>query len=63
MEKTIHRFISLIRFYNISPEDFISKVYPYKMLLPDDLISNIFTFHMVPNKRQDTTLQKTETKI
>ncbi|GES87979.1 hypothetical protein GLOIN_2v851760 [Rhizophagus clarus] len=50
MERAIHRFIPLIRFYYISPEDFLSKVFPYKGLLPDDLISNILTFHMVPNK-------------
>ncbi|POG76866.1 hypothetical protein GLOIN_2v851760 [Rhizophagus irregularis DAOM 181602=DAOM 197198] len=50
MERAIHRFIPLIRFYDISPEDFLSKVFPYKGLLPDDLISNILTFHMVPNK-------------
>jgi hypothetical protein len=47
MERTIHRFIPLIRFYDISPEDFILKVFPYKDLLPDDLINNILTFHMV----------------
>ncbi|RIA84114.1 hypothetical protein C1645_430427 [Glomus cerebriforme] len=50
MERTIHRFIPQIRFYEISPEDFITKVFPYKILLSDDLIGNIFTFHMVPNK-------------
>ncbi|RIA86975.1 hypothetical protein C1645_878343 [Glomus cerebriforme] len=44
--KIILRFIPQIRFYDIFPEDFISKVYPYKVLLPDDLVTNIFTFHM-----------------
>ncbi|GBC01432.1 hypothetical protein RclHR1_04190016 [Rhizophagus clarus] len=50
MERAIHRFIPLIRFNHISPEDFLSKVFPYKGLLSDDLISNILTFHMSPNK-------------
>src|SRR3954452_7176217 len=36
MERTIHRFIPLIRFSNISSEDFLLKVYPYKELLPED---------------------------
>ncbi|GBC01430.1 hypothetical protein RclHR1_04190014 [Rhizophagus clarus] len=34
MKRAIHRFIPLIRFYDISPEDFISKVFPYKELIP-----------------------------
>src|SRR4051794_11033943 len=57
MERTIHRFIPLIRFYYISPEDFLSEVYPYKGLLPEDLISNILAFHMVPNKKLDIDIQ------
>src|SRR5436305_5012160 len=57
MERTIHRFIPLIRFYDISPEDFISKVFIYKGLLSDDLISDIFTFHMVPNMKLDINTQ------
>lgn len=49
MERVINRFIPLIRFHDISPEDFISKVFPYKNLMQDDLVTQIFTFHMVPN--------------
>jgi hypothetical protein len=51
MERTLHRFIPLIRFYHISSEDFLLKVYPFKVLLPKDLINNIFAFHMVPNEK------------
>src|SRR3954454_20644183 len=57
MERTIQRFIPLIRFYDISPDDFISKVYPYKGILPDDLVKNVFTFHMVPNKKLNINIQ------
>ncbi len=46
MERTFHRFISLIRFFYISSEDFLFKVYPFKVLLPEDLIA----LHMTPNK-------------
>ncbi|GBC01429.1 hypothetical protein RclHR1_04190013 [Rhizophagus clarus] len=62
IERVIHKFIPLIRFYDISPEDFISKVFPYKELLPDDLISNIFTFHMVPNKKLNINIQPSRKK-
>src|ERR1043166_1514024 len=51
MERTLCKFIPLIRFYYIHPEDFIDKIYPLKDLLPKDLIDNILTFHIVPNRR------------
>src|SRR6266511_2322029 len=50
MERTLDRFIPLIRFYRITPENFIDKVYPFKELLPKDLVKNIFTFHMIPDR-------------
>ena len=57
MERTIHRFIPLIRFYTITPEDFLSKVYPFKGLLPEDLTINILTSHMVSNKELNINIQ------
>ncbi|GES84994.1 BTB/POZ domain-containing protein [Rhizophagus clarus] len=38
-------FIPLIRFYHISSEDFQFKEFPFKALLPKDLINNMLTFH------------------
>jgi hypothetical protein len=51
MERILHRFIPLIRFYDMSSEDFLLKVYPFKVLLPEDLIDNVLTFHMAPSKK------------
>ena len=51
MENTLRRFIPLVRFHNIPPEDFIDKIYPLKDLLPKDLVESILTFHIVPNRR------------
>ncbi|RGB34121.1 hypothetical protein C1646_163787 [Rhizophagus diaphanus] len=51
MDRTIHEFIPLIRFYYISSEDFVTKVYPFKDIMPKDLVSNILTFRMAPNKQ------------
>jgi hypothetical protein len=52
MERTLRRFIPLVRFYHMSSEDFFDKVYPLKELLPKDLISNILDFHnMVPDRK------------
>src|SRR5438045_3084343 len=57
MERRLSRFIPLVRFYNISSEDFLLKVYTFKELLPNDLINNIFAYHMVPNNRQNIDTQ------
>src|SRR6266496_4249376 len=57
MERRLSRFISSIRFYHISSEDFLLKVYPLKELLPNDLINNIFAYHMSPNNKQNIDIQ------
>jgi hypothetical protein len=49
VKETIKEYVPLIRFYDISKEDFYLKVYPYKDLLPQDLLSDILRYHMVPN--------------
>ncbi|EXX67506.1 hypothetical protein GLOIN_2v1838247 [Rhizophagus irregularis DAOM 181602=DAOM 197198] len=57
LEKTIHRFIPLIRFDHISSEDFIIKVYPFKEIIPNDLVNNKLIYHMAPNKQLNVILQ------
>jgi hypothetical protein len=49
IERSLYRFISLIRFYDIKPADFFYKVYCYKEILPQDLIHSLLEFHIVPN--------------
>ncbi|POG76264.1 hypothetical protein GLOIN_2v1474808 [Rhizophagus irregularis DAOM 181602=DAOM 197198] len=51
MERTIHKFISLIRFNHISSENFGIRVYPFKEIMPKDLVNNIILFHMTQNKK------------
>ncbi|GBB89406.1 hypothetical protein RclHR1_16090003 [Rhizophagus clarus] len=51
IERTIHGFIPLIRFHYISSESFVIKVYPFRKIIPDDLISNLLIFYMAPNKQ------------
>ncbi|RGB39478.1 hypothetical protein C1646_754430 [Rhizophagus diaphanus] len=48
-KNTTKEFIPLIRFYDISRKDFYLKVYPYKDLLPKDLLNDILRYHMVPD--------------
>ncbi|PKK73523.1 hypothetical protein RhiirC2_775944, partial [Rhizophagus irregularis] len=55
IEKSLHRFIPLIRFYDINPTDFFYKVYRYKEILPQDLIHNLLEFHiLVPDMKPKT---------
>ncbi|CAB4397417.1 unnamed protein product [Rhizophagus irregularis] len=57
MERTLHRYIPLIRLYDISSEDFFYKVLPYKELLSDQLVYKVQEFHMVPNKKLNVDIQ------
>ena len=54
IERSLHRFIPLIRFYDIEPTDFFYKVYNYKDVLPQDLIHDLLEFHIVPNMKPKT---------
>ncbi|RGB36465.1 hypothetical protein C1646_741749 [Rhizophagus diaphanus] len=56
IEKSLHRFISLIRFYDIKPTDFFYKVYCYKDILPKELIHDLLEFHIVPNMQPRTNI-------
>src|SRR5436305_744728 len=51
IERSLHRFIPLIRFYDIGPTDFFYKVYKYKDILPQDLVHDLLEFHIVPNMK------------
>ncbi|GES76302.1 BTB/POZ domain-containing protein [Rhizophagus clarus] len=51
IERSLHRFIPLIRFYDIEPTEFFYNVYCYKDILPQDLIHDLLEYHIVPNKK------------
>jgi hypothetical protein len=56
VERSLHRFIPLIRFYDIKPADFFYKVYNYKDILPQDLIHDLLEFHdIVPSNMKPKT--------
>jgi hypothetical protein len=57
MKNTFQGFIPLIRFYYISSENFYLKVYPFKVLLPEDLINDILTFHKPTNEKLTIEIQ------
>ena len=47
-ERILHKFIPLIRFYDISSEDYFNKVRPFEEILPKELQGEILKFHMIP---------------
>ena len=59
VERSLHRFIPLIRFYDIKPTDFFYKVYNYKDVLPQDLIHDLLEFHIVPDMKPKTNIAPT----
>ncbi|RGB38449.1 hypothetical protein C1646_806395 [Rhizophagus diaphanus] len=56
MERTLHRFIPLVRFYCMSPEDFLDKIFPLKKLLPKDLLNDLLTYHITPSRRANVNI-------
>ncbi|GBC09563.1 hypothetical protein RclHR1_08990007 [Rhizophagus clarus] len=46
-QRIIYKFIPLIRFYEISSDDYYHKIKPYKKILLKELRSDITKFHMV----------------
>ncbi|PKB94420.1 hypothetical protein RhiirA5_438818, partial [Rhizophagus irregularis] len=52
MERTLLRFIPLIRFHDIISEEYYDKVVPYEDLLPKKLKNEIWKFYLVPQVKQ-----------
>jgi hypothetical protein len=47
-KRILYKFIPLIRFYEISSEDYFNKVKPYEKILSKELRNDITKFYMVP---------------
>ncbi|CAB4431912.1 unnamed protein product [Rhizophagus irregularis] len=52
MERTLLRFIPLIRFHDITSEEYYDKVVPYENLLPKKLKNEILKFYLVSQEKQ-----------
>ncbi|RGB38003.1 hypothetical protein C1646_756248 [Rhizophagus diaphanus] len=48
LERILRKFIPLIGFYDISTEDYFSKIKPFEQILPEELRKDILKFHTVP---------------
>jgi hypothetical protein len=47
-EIILHKFIPLIRFHDISSEDYFNQIKPYEEILPKKLQEEILKFHIIP---------------
>ncbi|GBB84616.1 hypothetical protein RclHR1_01120004 [Rhizophagus clarus] len=56
LKKTLSQFIPLIRFVEISPEDFYDKVRPYKAIIPEHIYEEVVKFHYKKTLPKTTTL-------
>jgi hypothetical protein len=59
MERILHRFIPVMRFYHIPSDVFFYRVLPYKKLLPKQLVYEITEYNMVPDKKSTVNIQST----
>ncbi|GBB87311.1 hypothetical protein RclHR1_13740006 [Rhizophagus clarus] len=42
LKNTLQQCIPFIRFYNLTSKEFLNKVYPYKKVIPKELLDNLF---------------------
>ncbi|RIB07198.1 hypothetical protein C2G38_2252777 [Gigaspora rosea] len=49
LQTTIQQCIPLVRMFQISSNDFHSKVMPYKDIIPNTLFEDVMKYHMVPD--------------
>ncbi|RHZ86488.1 hypothetical protein Glove_50g76 [Diversispora epigaea] len=50
LKNTLQQFLSHIRYFQISNENFIERVFPYQQILDKKLVTDILKYSMVPNK-------------
>ncbi|KAF0508120.1 kelch-like protein 17 [Gigaspora margarita] len=49
LENKLHELIQVVRFHQINGEEFMLKVWPYKHLLPDNLVGDLLRCYLVSN--------------
>ncbi|CAG8572764.1 1273_t:CDS:1 [Ambispora gerdemannii] len=52
LEKTLHQCIPLIRYIDISGNDYFEKVMPYRKIIPKDMKTEILSYHLTNSTSQ-----------
>ena len=65
LKNTLSDFIPLIKFLNITSEDFYCKVRPYKAIIPNDIYEKIMEFYLIerPKLYSHLVIPKIESNI
>ncbi|EXX57326.1 uncharacterized protein OCT59_012911 [Rhizophagus irregularis] len=54
LKNTLQQFIPLIKFNNLTPNEFVDKVYPYKKILPKELRDKLIKYFIIqPNNKPE----------
>jgi hypothetical protein len=51
LKNSLQQYIPFIKFYNLAPEEFSSKVLPYKKILPKELYNDLLKYFLNPSNR------------
>ncbi|GBB93219.1 hypothetical protein RclHR1_21300002 [Rhizophagus clarus] len=52
LKNTLKKFIPIIKFYNLTSEEFLSKVFPYKKILPKELRNDLLKYFLDPGNQK-----------
>ncbi|GET03167.1 carbohydrate-binding module family 13 protein [Rhizophagus clarus] len=52
IQNTLKKFIPIIKFYNLTSEEFLSKVFPYKKILPKELRNDLLKYFLDPGNQK-----------
>ncbi|EXX65217.1 uncharacterized protein OCT59_027405 [Rhizophagus irregularis] len=63
LKNRIQQYVPFINFYNLTSEEFLNKVYPYKKILSEELFDKLIFHFMNPNKQSKQSEQSEETSI
>ncbi|GBC28904.1 uncharacterized protein OCT59_001192 [Rhizophagus irregularis] len=71
LKNTLQQFIPFIKFFNLTPKEYLYKVYPYKKIIPKDLRENLFKHFIDQPKNnpepkiitKETSLKNIDSKI
>ncbi|RIA84983.1 hypothetical protein C1645_879610 [Glomus cerebriforme] len=62
LKNTLQHCIPFIKFYNLTPKEYLNKVYPYKKIIPKELREDLFKYFMdrddKPNNRPEQIITK-----
>ena len=59
LKNTLQQCIPFINFYNLTSEEFLNKVYPYKKIIPKELRENLIKYFIhQPNNKQEPKITK-----